>query len=98
MPKYFLSGTPQSSATSRASNIPNILSKKHLPASFIHRIASRTAFIPGTGPHAPVITARIPVSLWVFGVQVEGIIDTGSERSYINSRIYEKVYELSSGG
>ncbi|KAH0558847.1 hypothetical protein KQX54_000578 [Cotesia glomerata] len=51
----------------------------------------------GTEPKPPLVTARIPVSIWVFGIQLNEILDTGSERSYINSQVYEKVQDLSSG-
>ncbi|KAH0557732.1 hypothetical protein KQX54_010939 [Cotesia glomerata] len=41
------------------------------------KLAERKVFISGTGPRPPIVTAKIPVSLWIFGVTLNGILDTG---------------------
>ncbi|KAH0562382.1 hypothetical protein KQX54_000120, partial [Cotesia glomerata] len=67
-----------------------------LNASFIRKLASRRIFKPGNGS-PPEKTSRIPISVWIFGVRLNGILDTGSERSYINEKVYEDIKHLAAG-
>ncbi|KAH0556463.1 hypothetical protein KQX54_000713 [Cotesia glomerata] len=66
-----------------------------LNASFITgKLASRRIFRkPGNGS-PPEKRQRIPISVWIFGVRLNGILDTGSERSYINEKVYEDIKHL----
>ncbi|KAH0549789.1 hypothetical protein KQX54_014170 [Cotesia glomerata] len=80
----------------QASFIPHILQGKPLAASFIHKLAARRIFKPGNGS-PPEKTLRIPISVWIFGVRLHGILDTGSERSYINEKVYEDIKHLAVG-
>ncbi|KAH0546627.1 hypothetical protein KQX54_012432, partial [Cotesia glomerata] len=81
---------------SQASFLPHILQEKPLTASFIHTLASRRIFKPGNGS-PPEKTSRIPISVWIFGVKLQGILDTGSERSYINEKVYKDIKHLAAG-
>ncbi|CAG5079546.1 Protein of unknown function [Cotesia congregata] len=78
------------SALSKTFHASGMLRGKGLPAHFINRLTPCPPYIPKTESK---LTARIPVSLWVFGVQVNGIIDTGSERSYLNTETFEQIQE-----
>ncbi|CAG5102971.1 Protein of unknown function [Cotesia congregata] len=51
---------------------------------------------PGNGS-PPEKTSRIPISVWIFGVKLQGILDAGSERSYINEKVYEDIKHLAAG-
>ncbi|KAH0534986.1 hypothetical protein KQX54_011336 [Cotesia glomerata] len=88
---------PTPTAVARQAFIPRIFQGCPLPTAIQRRLASRRKFISGTGPQAPTVTARIPVSIWIFGVKLNGILDTGSERSYINAKVYEDIKEYASG-
>ncbi|XP_074097636.1 uncharacterized protein LOC141526500 [Cotesia typhae] len=88
--------TPAALVPSQASFIPRVLQGKPLSASFIHRLASRRIFKPGNGS-PPEKTSRIPTSVWIFGVKLQGILDTGSERSYINEKVYQDIKHLAAG-
>lgn len=76
--------------------LPGILRQQLLPASVRYRLAERNIFIPGIGPKPTVVTARIPISLWIFGVKVNRIIDTGSERSYMNFKVHQDTRQYAS--
>ncbi|XP_053598028.1 retrovirus-related Pol polyprotein from transposon 297 [Microplitis demolitor] len=93
------SQTPDTSTTpsSREAFIPRILQNQPLSAAIKYRLAERKVFVHGSGPRPPEFTARIPVSLWIFGIKLNGILDTGSERSYINAKVYEDIREYASG-
>ncbi|KAH0540293.1 hypothetical protein KQX54_015678 [Cotesia glomerata] len=80
----------------QASFLPHILQGKPLTASFVHKLATRRIFKPGNGS-PPEKTSRIPISVWIFGVKLNGILDTGSERSYMNGKVYEDVKHLAAG-
>ncbi|KAH0561066.1 hypothetical protein KQX54_012101 [Cotesia glomerata] len=81
---------------SQTSFLPHILQGKPLTASFVYKLATRRIFKPGNGS-LPEKTSRIPISVWIFGVKLNGILDTGSERSYMNGKVYEDVKHLAAG-
>ncbi|KAH0549714.1 hypothetical protein KQX54_012932 [Cotesia glomerata] len=83
--------------SSRAAFIPRIPQSDSLSMKVNSKLAERKVFISGPGPRPPIVTAKIPMSLWIFGVTLNGILDTGSERSYINSKIHDDLKELASG-
>ncbi|KAH0534799.1 hypothetical protein KQX54_008588 [Cotesia glomerata] len=88
--------TTNTNKPSQASFLPHSLQDNPLNASFIRKLASRRIFKPGNGS-PPEKTSRIPISVWIFGVRLNGILDTGSERSYINEKVYEDIKHLAAG-
>ncbi|XP_053597345.1 uncharacterized protein LOC128668424 [Microplitis demolitor] len=88
---------PSHASSSRKAFLPGILRRYPLSTAIKTRLAGRKIFVPGTVPRPPIVTARIPVSLWIFGIKLNGILDTGSERSYINAKVYEDIREYASG-
>ncbi|KAH0557545.1 hypothetical protein KQX54_007901 [Cotesia glomerata] len=63
-------------------------------AKILHQAAFLPPILQGS---PPTETSRIPVSVWVFGVKLQAILDTGSELLYINAKIYEDIRNLASG-
>ncbi|KAH0539963.1 hypothetical protein KQX54_010401 [Cotesia glomerata] len=85
------------SSAAREAFVPRILQGRPLPPAVQHRLTGRKLFVSGADSQKPTVTARIPVSVWIFGVKLNGILDTGSERSYINARVYDDVKDYASG-
>lgn len=59
-----------------------------------YRLRERRIFRLENGLHEPRVTIRVPVEIYVFGKRVRGILDSGSERSYLSEAAYDRVKDL----
>lgn len=75
---------------------PNVRSYKDwqpagLPSPAIHRLVQRRIYCQGEGLQEPKKMARIRVEILIFGIKLTGIIDSGSNRSFLSESAYERV-------
>lgn len=63
---------------------------KGLSSHLVHRLTQRRIFCGGNGTKEPVEAVKIPVEISIFGETIKGIIDSGSERSYLSKNTYER--------
>ncbi|KAK0071303.1 hypothetical protein PV326_001390, partial [Microctonus aethiopoides] len=59
-----------------------------------HYLLERKNYCPGTGLGEPNKAVKIPVEILIFGRKLRGIIDSGSERSFLSQSAYDRVKEF----
>ncbi|KAK2578371.1 hypothetical protein KPH14_001067 [Odynerus spinipes] len=67
-----------------------------LSPHLINRLTQRRIYRGNDNLREPSKVLKIPAEITVFGIKIEGIIDSGSERSYLSPEAYEriKIYQL----
>lgn len=62
-----------------------------LPPHMIHRLTQRRIYRGNHELREPSKTVRIPVKIAVYGEEITGIIDSGSDRSFLSLSAYQRV-------
>ncbi|RLU16354.1 hypothetical protein DMN91_012114 [Ooceraea biroi] len=70
------------------------LESEILSPQIAHQLTKRRIFCSGNGTKEPVEVVKIPVEISTFGETLKGIIDSGSERSYLSKNAYERIKSL----
>ena len=67
-----------------------------LPTHAVHQLPQRRIYSGNHEVREPRRAVRIPVQISIFGEKIKGIIDTGSDRSFLSVSAYERVrnYQL----
>lgn len=65
-----------------------------MPQQFVHRIAQPKIYRSCGDLKEPKQTVRIPVEIDIFGEKIKGILDSGSERSFLSCAAYQRVKHL----
>jgi len=58
------------------------------------QLTQRRTFCGNNGMEEPTEVVKVPVEISIFGEKIKGIIDSGSERSYLSKGAYERVKSL----
>ncbi|KAK2577561.1 hypothetical protein KPH14_012908, partial [Odynerus spinipes] len=64
---------------------------KLLPSHLVNKLTQRRIYRGDDGMSEPSKVLRIPVEITIFGEKIKGIVDSGSERSYLSIEAYERV-------